>query len=196
MISVKEYNDNFLRELSRLLENSETKQKFEFYNDRYYKRRIERENIFSYTEFLLLDFILAHLPGKKILEIGCGVGQLSIFLKLRGIDIEACEVHEPRFYLASKIKTFFRSDVTIYNKKFQDLDLDKYDVLCGGDIISDYCNFKEDKVILDNFTKENKFILIDGDQYGLENKTIKDEIKSEYFNKQRLKAIKHFYYFK
>jgi len=196
MISVYEFNKHFLKQIKLNLDSNEIKNKFPFYNDFFYKKKIEKNEIFSKTDSLLLDFSLAYLRNKKILEIGCGLGQLSIFLNLNGLDIEACEINEPRNIIANKIKTYFKSNTIIYREVFQNLDLRKYDVILGSNLESDHCDFKKDKIIFDELLKQKKFIIIDGALYGCKKDEQNNFEKQEYFNNLINLAKEHFYLIK
>ena len=38
------------------------------------------------------DLLLKHCPGKKILDIGCGLGRDSLFFASRGYDVTATDI--------------------------------------------------------------------------------------------------------
>lgn len=164
-MSLYEFEIIFSKKLKEILQTPE------FNGDDYYIKKLFRCITFSQWETFVADHILTYFKDKKILEIGCGAGQLSIYLKLKGVDIECCEAAHSRYKMASIMSEYFMSGLTIYEKKYQDYTLDdllKFDILIGGDITNTLNNnFMEDKKILDNFLNDsNKFILFDGSRYN------------------------------
>jgi hypothetical protein len=122
-------------------------------------------NVFTETELLIIDTILRKFKTKKILEIGAGIGPLSIFLKLCGIDIEACEICSNRVNDFKYFCKEFETDVNIYQVPYQVLNLDKYDVLiavCIGNAAND---FNKDINIFKNLNDNKKFIYMDPFSY-------------------------------
>ena len=79
------------------------------------------------TEVRVINTILEKYKNKKILEIGCGIGQLSIFLKLNGVDVDACEIWEERIADFKYFCKTFDTDVNIHKTRYQDIDLSMYD---------------------------------------------------------------------
>lgn len=152
-----------------------------FSGDDFYMKKLHRCLAFTQWENYVADYILTYFKDKKILEIGCGAGQLSIYLKLKGVDIECCEVAESRYELASIMNKYFDANLTIFQKKYQDFSIEellKYDLLVGCDITNTLNNnFLEDKKnLIEYVNTPNKYLLFDSTRY---NYNIVDKEKKE-----------------
>ena len=122
-------------------------------------------NIFDNKEILILDTILSKFKNKKILDIGCGIGTLSIFLKINGVDVEACDVWKERAedfkYFCNQLDT----NINIHEKPYQVLDLNSFDVLVAVNIPSTVNDFKKDIKLLTELNNNGKHIYIEPHSY-------------------------------
>ena len=83
----------------------------------------------------MLDYDIA---GKRILEVGCGIGLSSILLNKRNADITATDYHP-------KVETFLNRNAKLNNSKAiafervdwadEDCDLGLFDLIIGSDIL-------------------------------------------------------------
>ncbi len=132
-----------------------------------YCDKLKRNEIFTDKELLLVSVIQHYFKDKKILEIGCGAGQISIYLKSQNIDIEACDFTPHRQSLTQHMCQLFNIDLPFYNEPFQNLDLKKYDIIVAANIRSPRNNFLSDKSLFDSFLSlGNKFVILDWTDYS------------------------------
>lgn len=61
---------------------------------------ISRNNITYWHIIRLIEKAEKHLPGKKVLDVGCGVGSLSFYLSHKGAIVLAIDVSERAIQLA------------------------------------------------------------------------------------------------
>jgi SAM-dependent methyltransferase len=143
-----------------------------------YNDKLKNNEIFTDREILLVSLIKNYFSDKKILEVGCGTGQIAIFLKTCGVDIEACDLAPYRQSLSLQMCKFFNIDLPVYNQPFQELDLGKYDVIIAANIRHSKNNFLKDRILFENFLlSENKFVVLDWTDYSTVEED-KDTIKS------------------
>jgi 2-polyprenyl-3-methyl-5-hydroxy-6-metoxy-1,4-benzoquinol methylase len=132
-----------------------------------YCDKLKRNEIFTDKELLLVSVIQNYFKDKKILEIGCGAGQISIYLKSQNIDIEACDFTPYRQSLTQNMCQLFNINLPFYNEPFQTLDLKKYDMIIAANIRSPRNNFISDKSLFDSFLSlGNKFVILDWTDYS------------------------------
>lgn len=88
--------------------------------------------------------ILAHemehfaIEGKRILEVGCGIGLSSLLLNSRHADITATDIHpEAGNFLAENAKLNKGVDIPFLRADWKDplVGLEKFDVIIGSDIL-------------------------------------------------------------
>jgi 2-polyprenyl-3-methyl-5-hydroxy-6-metoxy-1,4-benzoquinol methylase len=132
-----------------------------------YYDKLKKNEIFTDKELLLVSLIENYFSEKKILEIGCGVGQVSIYLKMQNIDIEACDFTPHRESLTKNMCEHFNINLPFYNIPFQELDLKKYDMIIAANVRSPRNNFLHDKTLFESFlTDKNKFVILDWTDYS------------------------------
>lgn len=148
-------------------------------------------NIFWETELLIINTILKTFKTKKILEIGAGIGQLSIFLKHSGIDVEACEICNDRAIDFMYFCKEFETNVKLYQEPYQLLNLDKYDVLVGVGIGNTVNNLNKDINLLENLNNNKKIIYIE--PFGYEDNTMDISQDKKHFYKFLLEMQYNFF---
>ena len=88
--------------------------------------------------------VLAHLvlhmdiEGKKILELGCGIGLPSLILKMRQADITATDIHpSARGFLEENTRLNNGSSIPFVRTSWLDIDSDlgEFDVVIGSDLL-------------------------------------------------------------
>ena len=131
----------------------------------------EYGNDFSDTPYI--DLFLEHVTGNRILDIGCGPGNLSKYVADNGYEVDAIDYSEEMIKIArNKVKNvnFMQMDmrqITI-NKKYNGIMLayslfhiSKSEV---GSVISKYYNLLEDKGVILIILQEGE-----GEEYVKEN---------------------------
>jgi predicted nicotinamide N-methyase len=90
------------------------------------------------SQILAAEVSVADLVGKRVLEIGCGIGLASIVLHKMGVDITASDYH-PR---AQEFLSRNLVDNNLSPMKFQAIDfekenplLGKFDLIIGSDVL-------------------------------------------------------------
>jgi hypothetical protein len=152
-----------------------------------YNDKIQKNEIFTDRELQLVSLIKNYFSDKKILEIGCGVGQISIFLKLCNIDIEACDFTPHREGLTKQMCETFNINLAFYNKPFQELNLEKYDLLIAANVRSPKNNFLNDKIIFENFLKrQDRYVILDWNDYSTTND---DKAELEIFCNEQINKV-------
>jgi SAM-dependent methyltransferase len=132
-----------------------------------YNDKLKNNEIFTDREILLVSLIKNYFYDKKILEVGCGAGQIAIFLKTCGVNIEACDLAPYRQNLTLQMCKFFNVDLPVYNQAYQELDLGRYDVIIAANIRHSKNNFLKDKALFEDFLLlENKFVILDWTDYS------------------------------
>lgn len=173
---IREFNDKFCTQLKALTTRARLLKKINNLQEESvllgegagtYHDKLKRNEIFTDKELLLVSIIENYFKDKKILEIGCGVGQISIYLKTQNIDIEACDFTPHRQSLTLSMCEFFSVNLPFYNEPFQNLNLQKYDMIIAANIRSPKNNFITDKSIFDSFLSQgNKFVILDWTDYS------------------------------
>jgi predicted nicotinamide N-methyase len=88
--------------------------------------------------------VLAHhmsdydIKGKKILEIGCGIGLSSLILSRRNADITATDYHpEAEFFLTENINLNKGKNIPFFRTGWADESVfkEKFDLIIGSDIL-------------------------------------------------------------
>jgi len=131
----------------------------------YYQSKIDYNYIFSDSELRILYKLLfnKYFKDKKILEIGCGAGQLSIFLNLNGIKTDAVEYNSDYIKLCKLISKDFSVNFKIYEKLFYDLPdtvFNQYDCIVSADCINNVNN--DLNISLSPFKNYKKLVFING----------------------------------
>ncbi len=109
-------------------------------------------------------FIQAMYPdAKKILEVGCGGGDLSLLLTELGYDVTAID------YI--KYNNLDQQGIEFYEKEFTlDTDISEYDLVVGL-----HCCDATERVIRNCITNDKEFAVVICEKHqGLENKNIKN----------------------
>lgn len=133
-----------------------------------YHDKLKRNEIFSDKEILIVSVIKNYFKDKKILEIGCGAGQMAIYLKLNNIDIETCDFTPYRQSLTKQMCDYFNVQIPLFNEPFQSLNLSKYDVIVAANIRSKKNNFLKDQALFNQFLcDQNKFVILDYAEYSV-----------------------------
>lgn len=173
---IREFNDKFCTHLRSLTTRARLLKKINNLQEESvllgeaagtYHDKLKRNEIFTDKELLLVSIIENYFKDKRILEIGCGVGQISIYLKTQNIDIEACDFTPHRQSLTLNMCEFFNVNLPFYNQPFQELDLKKYDMIIAANVRSPKNNFLHDKTLFESFLSDgSKFVILDWTDYS------------------------------
>jgi hypothetical protein len=72
-------------------------------DDKFYRARLERGAGLNLYEQRLADFFAQHLPGRRILHAGIGIGQLIALLAANGFEVAGVERDRRRMLGAEKL---------------------------------------------------------------------------------------------
>lgn len=164
----------------------------------------QRQNILN--ELCLPAQLFKH---KKVLDIGGGTGESSLFYALCGADVAIIEPNEISCDRAKRLFERLHKDVNIINKSFFEIDcslLENYEiVVCEGVLHHTYAPMKGLEQIISNIKKGTIVMVALAEYYGwfkryLQRKLIRKISKSEddivnnakkYFNEHIERAIKY-----
>lgn len=134
----------------------------------HYQFKIDYNFIFSPSELKLLYKLCFNkfFKDKKILEIGCGAGQLSTFLNLCNIRTDAIDFDKRYTSLCKDIQNDFNISYMIYENIFFNLSEEiftNYDCIISADCI---CNINNDlNKSLAPFKNFEKFVFVNGNSF-------------------------------
>jgi len=134
-----------------------------------YSSKLKVNKIFSNKELLLISIVRNFFKNKKILEIGCGAGQIAIFLKILGFDVEVCDFTPDPQCLFTDMCDAFDVNIPMHKAKFQNLDLSNFNLVCSGNIRSPSNNFSLDRLFFEQFLNKDgdRFVLLDWSEYSV-----------------------------
>ena len=78
------------------------------------------------------------IEGKRVLEVGCGLGVASLVLNHRGADITATDIHpEAEAFLAANVALNAGPAIPFVRTSWQeeDLELGRFDLIIGSDLL-------------------------------------------------------------
>lgn len=159
----------------------------------YYQSKIDYNYIFSDSELRILYKLLfnKYFKDKKILEIGCGAGQLSIFLNLNGIKTDAVECNADYTTLCRLISKDFNVGFKIYEKLFYNLPysvFNQYDCIVSADCINDFNN--DLNISLLPFKYYKKLVFVNGTSFA-DNTSPENRMKAaSFFIDQKYRSLK------
>lgn len=114
---------------------------------------VEEKNFwFKNRRELIYKFLLKYIPnlkGKKMLEIGCGCGNVLAFLNEKGIDCEGSDIYPQALKFARKRtkKPLYQFDVKKIPFK------NKFDIIGLFDVLE---HIKEEKIVIKNIYRALK----------------------------------------
>jgi SAM-dependent methyltransferase len=169
----------------------------------FYKWRINNGVIFSPFEIKILQKLCFYeiFKHKKVLEIGCGAGQLAIFLNLNGIRTDVVEFDKNYINSLKFIMNDFKLNFKIFNNYFQNIpffEIEHYDCLISGDCKNIENNNLDKSLLNFRLFSSKKFIFVNGGSFA-DTQDSNIRMKSIFFFKDleyrsisRLKEIKSY----
>jgi hypothetical protein len=175
---IENFNNNFCKRLATIImrknilkrvNNDKTVTPILGEADFVYRAKLKVNKIFTNKELLLISIVRNFFKNKKILEIGCGAGQIAIFLKILGFDVEVCDFTPKPQCLFTDMCDAFEVNIPMHKTKFQNLDLSSFNLLCSGNIRSPSNDFSLDKLLFKQFLdrKGDRFVLLDWAEYSV-----------------------------
>lgn len=113
---------------------------------------------------VLANFMIDYeLAGKRILEVGCGVGLTSLMLNQRDMDITATDHHpEAEQMLARNSRLNGGPDIPFFRTGWDDLNsgLGEFDLILGSDILYERRHLQTLVLFLNRHAKRQSEIVI------------------------------------
>ena len=81
--------------------------------------------------------ILGDLRGKKVLDLGCGAGETSVYFALQGADVYACDIAEESVALATRLAEKFKVNAHFATADSSDLPYpdQQFDFVFGNGVL-------------------------------------------------------------
>ena len=125
------------------------------------------------TLFKTLGLPLSFFKNKKILEIGGGTGEKSLFYAFYGADVTIVEPNEKSCLIAKKIfsQTKLAKKLTVINKSLFDIDISlikKFDMITAEGVLHHTFHPIENlELILKNMTSNQIILIAIGESHGM-----------------------------
>ena len=125
------------------------------------------------TLFKTLGLPLSFFKNKKILEIGGGTGEKSLFYAFYGADVTIVEPNEKSCLIAKKIfsQTKLAKKLTVINKSLFDIDIlliKKFDMITAEGVLHHTFHPIENlELILKNMTSNQIILIAIGESHGM-----------------------------
>ncbi len=121
--------------------------------------------IWALSEVLAHEMLSYVIDGKRILEVGCGLGLSSLLLNARHADITATDIHsEAGRFLAENVKLNGGSAIPFLRTGWKDVEdgLGVFDVVIGSDVLYERSQVELLSKFIDRHTNTNcEVILVD-----------------------------------
>ncbi len=116
------------------------------------------------SSIVLANYMLNYdFANKRILEIGCGIGLVSLLLNNKHADISATDMHpEAEDYLVENTNLNNGRVIPFERATWNELDtkLGKFDLVIGSDLLYEKENVNYLADFIDNHTKSNSNVVI------------------------------------
>jgi 2-polyprenyl-3-methyl-5-hydroxy-6-metoxy-1,4-benzoquinol methylase len=97
---------------------------------------LERNEAMTSPEMRFITKELGSLEGKKLLDLGCGLGEASVYFAMKGADVTSCDLSPEMLDLTEKLAHINNTEVTKHLASADDLKLEgqKFDVIYAGNL--------------------------------------------------------------
>ena len=97
---------------------------------------LERNEAMTSPEMRFITKELGSLEGKKLLDLGCGLGEASVYFAMKGADVTSCDLSPEMLDLTEKLAHINNTKVTKHLASADDLKLEgqKFDVIYAGNL--------------------------------------------------------------
>ncbi len=84
---------------------------------------------------------LGELKGKKLLDLGCGAGEASVYFALKGAHVTACEISSKLVEIVKKLAVRFNVDVNVLKMEAEKLKFldESFDLVYGNGVLHHVC---------------------------------------------------------
>ncbi len=110
---------------------------------------------------LMVDY---HVEGKRILEVGCGIGLASLVLNHRGADITATDYHpEAEFFMAENTMLNKDPEISFVRTAWNDevsKALGLFDLIIGSDLLYEENHAKDLAAFINQHSQNNCSVVI------------------------------------
>lgn len=120
-------------------------------------------NVWPTSTVMALRVLELELDGKRVLEIGCGIGLCSIVLHRKGVDITASDYHpQTQDFLNRNIVGNGLSPIKYQagNWETENPQLGKFDVVIGSDILYEPAHAQQVSRFIDRHSNDGARIMI------------------------------------
>ncbi len=104
---------------------------------------------------------LGDLKGKKLLDLGCGLGESSVYFALKGAEVTACDISEGMLEITRKLSQKRNVNVKIlqaFSDNLKALADETYDIVYAGNLLHHVDIDKSLKEIVRVLKKNGKFV--------------------------------------
>ncbi len=102
--------------------------------------RKNKSSLNDYVEFPAMKKLLPTVKGKKVLDVGCGTGEMSIYLAKKGAQVSAVEASAEMLVYCTQHKNIKYYNVTAENMSFKK---EYFDIIISELIIDHLKNIKK-----------------------------------------------------
>jgi len=89
-------------------------------------------------ELRAIHRFLPNVTGKTVLDLGCGLGEPTVYFALRGADVTAVDISKPMLSIVKHVSKRNRVHVTTHQASVEDLSIlgnKKYDIIYIGNLL-------------------------------------------------------------
>jgi len=117
---------------------------------------IQRNEALTAPEMRYITKQLGSLKGKKFLDLGCGLGEASIYFALKGAEVTACDLSEGMLNAVSELAKLNGVKIKTHLSSSEGINLDdvQFDIIYAGNLFH-HVNIKETLKELKKYLKDN-----------------------------------------
>jgi 2-polyprenyl-3-methyl-5-hydroxy-6-metoxy-1,4-benzoquinol methylase len=121
----------------------------------------EANEVCTAPEMRYITKYLGNLDGKSILDIGCGLGEASVYFAIKGADVTALDLSQGMLDYANKLAKKYNVSLKTCKATAENFNLDnrvKYDVIYVGNLFH-HVEIEKTIKLLKNYLKENGVLI-------------------------------------